>query len=110
MKFISTRCSNVNRDTSVELKPAKKTKIDDVQKHEYPSVVASDAVSFERNMKRMSTEMEKVKPNPEILVDLMKQTFPNRRDWIIQEGHHVSLVCEKFPLLKYPIHVSTLIC
>ena len=53
----------------------------------------------------MVAELEKSKPNLEILIDLMKQTFPNRRAWIIGEEKHVSTICEKFPLLKSPGHV-----
>ena len=61
-----------------------------------------DEVSYNRNMSRMVAKLEKSKPNLEILIDLMKQTFPNRRAWIIGEEKHVSTICEKFPLLKSP--------
>ena len=105
------RCFNVNRPDPDEPQPKKKkldkTKLNKTAKHDYPETLVCDDVSYERNLTRMYKELEKTKPNKDALVDLMHQTFPNRRKWIISEEHPVSLVCKKFPLLKSPGHVST---
>ena len=77
-----------------------------LEKHNYPTILASDEESYERHMTRMTKELEKLNPNPDILIELMRQSFPNRRNWIITEEHPVSAVCEKFPLLRSPGHVS----
>ena len=104
------RCANVNRpdpdDSQPKKKKLEKAKLKDTTKHDYPKIPTCDDVSYERNMTRLSKELEKTKPNNDVLVDLMHQTFPNRRQWIISDEHPVSLICEKFPLLKSPGHVS----
>ena len=109
MKFISMRCSIVNRpdpdDSQQKKRKLEKVKLKDTTKHDYPQIPVCDDVSYERNMTRLSQEIEKIKPNYDVLVDLMHQTFPTRRQWIISDEHPVSLVCEKFPLLKSPGHV-----
>lgn len=110
MKFISMRCTNVNRpdpdDSQPKKKKLEKTNLKDTTKHDYPQIPACDDVSYKRNMTRLSKELEKTKPNNDVLVDLMHQTFPNRCQWILNKEHPVSLVCEKFPLLRSPGHVS----
>ena len=110
MKFISMCCFNVNRPDPDEPQPKKKkldkTKSERSTRHDYPEIPFCDDVSYERNLTKLSKELDKTNPIHESLVDLMHQTFPNRRKWIISEEHPVSFVCEKIPLLKSPGHVS----
>ena len=102
MKFISMRCANVNRpdpdDSQQKKKRLEKAKLKDTTKHDYPQIPVCDDISYEWNMTRLSKEIERIKPNNDVLVDLMHQTF-------CSDEHPVSLVCEKFPLLKSPGHV-----
>lgn len=110
MKFISMRCSNVNcPDPDEQQVQPKKNKLESMTaQHSYPQIPSCDDVSYERNMRRMTKELEKTKQNHDILVDLRTQTFPNRWKCVINEQHPVSSVCDKFLLLKSPGHVSSL--
>ena len=87
-------CFNVNRPDPDEPEPKKKkldkTKLSKTAKHDYPEIPACDDVSYEQNLTRLSKELQKTKPNNDALVDLMHQTFPNRRQWIVSEEHPVS--------------------
>ena len=87
-KFISQRCSNVNRNSDSDVpKPKRKQMETNLTKHQYlqdsQSIVVNDTVAFTRNMKKLAAEMSKTKPSPANLEDIMKQTFPNRRTSIL---------------------------
>ena len=112
MKFISTRCSNVNRahendGNEVKSKHPKKEKT--LGKHIYLSDVDSlcvdDDVSFDRNIKKLSSELLKTNPSSDVLYALMQQTFANRRSLILKSELSFSGICEKYPLLRKPKHV-----
>lgn len=112
-KFISTRCSNVNRNNDSDLPKSKRRKVEPLQitsKHQYlhdsQSIVINDSVAYSRNTKKLATELSKVKPSPLVLEDLMKQTFPNRRSSILNGDVGIIQICESFPLLRKPKHVS----
>ena len=67
------RCFNVNRPDPDEPEPKKKkldkTKLSKTAKHDYPEIPACDDVSYERNLTRLSKELQKTKPNNDALVD-----------------------------------------
>ena len=46
MKFISTRCSNINHGDPAESRP-KKIKLEKTVKHAYPSIFICDEVTIE---------------------------------------------------------------
>lgn len=111
MKFICQRCVNVNRGESSDEKKPKRAKME-INKgkhqclHDAQSIVIDDEVSFERNMKRLSAEIHKSTPNTDILDTLMGQTFANRRKSILESRFTASELCDKYPLLRKPKHVS----
>ena len=77
-KFISQRCSNVNRhDGSNEVPKSERKKIENSMKHQYledtDSIIIDDAVAFNRNMKKLAAELLKTRPISENLEDLMMQ-------------------------------------
>ena len=110
MKFISQRCINVNRGASSEEKKPKRAKLETNQgKHQYlddAQSIVIDEVFFERNIKKLSAEMQKSNPSSDILDSLMMQTFANRRKSILESRITVSEICDKYPLLRKPKHVS----
>ena len=79
-------------------------------KHQYlddaRSIVIDDEVSFEWNIKKLSAEMPESNPSSDILDSLMMQTFANRRKSILESRITVSEICDKYPLLRKPKHVS----
>ena len=111
MKFISQRCSNVNRGESADAPKPKRSKVEIKGKHQYVddvnSIIVDDEISLERNMKTMSSELSKTKSSPEVLDELMKQTYRNRRASVLSGGVGVLEICDKFPLLRKPKHVRT---
>ena len=62
-------------------------------KHPYPSITLAcdDDVAYERHMRMLNQEMEKLKPN---MKELMLRTFTRRRKWILDESHLVVNICE----------------
>ena len=114
MKFISQRCSNVNRGESADAPKPKRSKVEIKGKHQYVddvnSIIVDDEISLERNMKRMSSELSKTISSPKVLDELMKQTYPNRRASVLGGGVGVLEICDKFPLLRKPKHVRTFFC
>ena len=75
-------------------------------KHDYISdAILSDEESYLRNLHKLDKEIDKRTPNIDIVVELMAQTFANRRAWIVEGAVDVCKICEKFPLLKSPAHV-----
>ena len=67
-----------------------------------------DDTSYERHMKLLEQETGKVKPNTEVVKELMIQTFPRRRKWILDEEHLVADICQDFPFLQKQTIVSKL--
>lgn len=87
----------------LEVNKGKHLYLDDVQ-----SIVVDDEVSFDRNIKKLSAEAQKSNPNTEVLNSLMEQTFTNRRMSVLNGQVRVLELCEKYPLLRKPKHVSLL--
>lgn len=86
-----------------------------VGKHQYmesiEEIMVDDTVAFDRVIKRLSLEVSKPHPNPQVLEDLMNQTYPNRRASILAGEVGVIELCDKYPLLRKPKHVcGTCIC
>ena len=110
MKFISQRCSNVNRGDFDEHKPKRAKREVTKGKHIYlndvDSINVQDSVSFDCNLKKLSSEMLKSNPSTEVLDTLMEQTFANRRMSVLKSEISVSHLCEEYPLLRKPKHVS----
>lgn len=110
MKFIAQRCSNVNRGAGDEPK-RKRGKTDcAVGKHTYmedlDSIIAhQSSSSFDRNYKKMLSELSKSNPNSDILCDLLEQTYSFRRKCILTGELTVFGVFEKYILLRKPKHV-----
>lgn len=110
MKFISTRCSNVNRENDGnEVKSKRPKKEQTIGKHFYlcdvDSISVDDTVSFDRNITKLSSELQKTNPSSEVLYALMEQTFANRRSSVLKCELSLSEICEKYPLLRKPKHV-----
>ena len=80
-------------------------------KHPYPSITLArdDDVAYERHMRMLNQEMEKLKPNMDNVKELMLRTFTRRRKWILDESHLVVNICEKYPFLKKKAIVSEFI-
>ena len=49
-----------------------------------------DALAFERNMELMKKELEREEPRKEIMLRLMKLTYPVRREYILSDLSEVS--------------------
>ena len=64
-----------------------------------PNDIPGDEESYLCNLHKLEKETEKRTPNPEILIELMGQTFVNRWTWIVEEALDIYKICEKFPLL-----------
>ena len=71
-------------------------------------MLAEDAVSYERNLDLLKQEQDKPRPRTEVLKDLMRRTFTNRFDALINSSDPVTASehVAKFPLLKKPVYVS----
>ena len=111
--FLYHRCQNQNRPPTIESaeSPRKRAKIKTADNHPYPTIppAADDAVSNERNLELLQTEMAKSKPRRDVQKQLMVRTFPQRRQWILDEAKSVKDIISTFPLLKKGSYVSTLI-
>ena len=70
----------------------------------YPPVAnPSDEATYNRHASAMEKELEKVKPRKEVLLELMKATFPQRRRQILSDEYcSVKEVMETYPALSYP--------
>ncbi len=55
------------------------------------------------------SELAKSHHVPETLEELMRMTYPNRRSSILSGEFGLLEVCEKFPLLRKPKHLSSFI-
>lgn len=114
--FIYTRCQNVNRKTKssgpsdeMPSTPSKKSKIDP-EKHSYPplSLDVEDEVSLQRNMTLLQQELSKPKPHFDSVASLMYRTFPQRRQWILNNTERVGDIIEKYPFLSKSVYVRCL--
>ena len=118
MWFIYSRCQNTNRssftDSVVADGPSRKRiKLDKNNKHAYPSIppAADDDVSNQHNLDLLNEEIRKSKPRPEILKDLMYQTFSRRRKAVLEGSFQsASDVIVDYPLLKKSSFVSLCVC
>ena len=115
-KFISQRCSNINRDNKGlnEIpQRSKRKKNKNLMKHQYledaDSIIVKDSVAFNRNMERLAAELLKAHPVASILEDLMRKTYPNRCASILSGECSLMDTCEKFPLLKNAKHVCIML-
>ena len=70
------------------------------------SLITDDEAAFERNMKKLASELSKPIPKPDILKELMRLTFMNRRMSVLSGEIRTVDLCEKYPLLRKPKHVS----
>ena len=62
--------------------------------------------SIDDHVQSMKTKMEKERPRDTLLSELMKLTYPTRRDFILNDITCVSEIYEKYPALKRPSMVS----
>lgn len=67
-----------------------------------------DDVAYDRHMKMLMQEVEKLKPNMDNVKELMLRTFVRRRKWILDESHLVVDIYKKYPFLKKKSIVSEL--
>lgn len=114
--YIYYRCSNVNRtaksvidSTSASSPKPKRKKTIDHSAHLYlPLDELDDEVAYGRNLDLLKSELSKPKPKTDSLKDLMKCTFPNCWDAIVNafEPIWVQDHVADFPLLKKAMHVS----
>ena len=74
----------------------------------YPPVThLSDEATYHRNAAALDKELEKVKPRKEILLELMRVTFPQRRQQILSDDYgSVQEVMVNYPAFSYPEIVS----
>ena len=113
MKFISTRCSNMNysapsgTNTGATDPLVSKKKKDTAEKHAYPTlkIPPCDNLAYTRNMKVIQDELAKNRPSYEKMCDAMHLTYPNRHQTVLSSGKSVGTLCSEFPLLLYPKHV-----
>ena len=112
-QYLYVKCQNINRtpggSKTDEMAPVpKRHKSEDFSKHLYPSLTAEveDDTSNDRNKLQLVRELQKVKPQKEKLIELMRRTFGSRRKWIIDGAASVKEICTEYPLLKKSTHVS----
>ena len=107
--FIYTRSQNVNRKTD-DGPPRKKSKLESVKKHDYPTLPppsANDEESDDRNMRRLLEEWGKNVQVTETIKDLFVRTHYLRRALILgSEYSSASGILQEFPMLKRCMYVS----
>ena len=67
-----------------------------------------DAVSLERHDNLLKAEFRKKKRNDTVVSDLMKRTFPLRRQTILEKPMNFDSMFERFPFLQDTDQVYTL--
>ena len=88
---------------STESPKKKKRSLDRYQ----PIIHLSDEATYHRNAAALEKELEKAKPRKEVLLELMKATFPQRRQQVLSdEGLPVQEMLENYPAFSYPDIVS----
>ena len=71
-------------------------------------LVTLDATSYERHLAMLTKELKKGIRNKGSLKSLMRETAPNRRQWILEKRPLVPEVVKTFPPLKEYDFVSCL--
>ena len=69
-----------------------------------------DKASHERHLKVLKLEERKVTPNKKIISDLMRRTYPFRRQEILEQPQPIQQVLEKYPSLKRSEQVRLYSC
>ena len=72
-------------------------------------LVVLDATSYERHLAMLAKELKKGIRNKGSIKSLMKETAPNRRQWILEKRPLVPEVVGTFPPLKEDDFVSGLL-
>ena len=69
-----------------------------------PSTLAvpdgEDAVSFERHNRALKLEHDKVRPNKQVVEELMTQSFPMRWNDLHDNNYGLDAVFDKYPFLE----------
>ena len=101
--------SNVRKPSaeadSTDVPPKKKYKVSSL----YPPLdhsQAADDITFERHYSAMENELSKDKPRKEVVANLMRQTFIQRRDFVLNDAESVSQILGRYSGLKLPDIVS----
>ena len=63
-----------------------------------------DQTSFERHNRLLAIEYSKTKRNETVVKELMKLSYPMRRNDILENGHTINLL-QKYPFLQTKEHV-----
>lgn len=118
MQKIMDRVYNVEKtrkrkaaDDSMDATPKKRGRPKRVTSLEtrYPSIRPhGDDASQQQQKQALSKEMDKEKPRKDILLPLMKSTFYERRQYILDRDDSVLAKLEKYPALKMPPLVGLL--
>jgi len=77
-------------------------------KHLYPTIPtdADDDESLKRNMDKLKEEINKLKPIPEVIKNLLARIFSARRSKILNAEVSVSSVLQEIKVLKKCSYVS----
>ena len=92
----------------------KSLKMASASKHAYPCIPhdADDDASFGKHLDMLASELAKPasRQKPSHLQELMRRTFPKRRQWILEDKDEcegpVLQIVTKYPLLKKATYVS----
>ena len=107
-KALQTRLKNMRRKPRAhssgmefEPPPAKKKRVS-LTNHENTAEGSSilDATSFKRHVSQLDREWGKTARNKYSITSLMKETFLNRRHWIVEDKPNIADVTKQFPALK----------
>lgn len=107
-KALKTRFKNLRRqpradNTGFEFTPPSKKRQLGLLNHECPSSVQPmtlDDHTYERHLKALNKASSKTAKNNEAIISLLRETAPNRRQWIVEERPQVSTVLQKFEALR----------
>lgn len=58
----------------------------------------------------MKKELEKPKKSKSVILQLIEQEFPSRREFVLQEAESVAEILERYPALFWPDVVRQLMC
>ena len=72
--------------------------------------IGEDDGAMKRHYVRMEKEMKRMNPNPKIVSELFKRTFPARRAEILKGQTCLRAILEKYPLLSNPNEVNIWLC
>ncbi len=79
----------------------------DTQKFEVQLYVIHVDAAYEEMTAQGVSEALKEKPSTKIVRRVMRNTYPRRRKWILEESPTVASVLESFPALKTSKYVSS---